>query len=68
MAKEDKQPSSSGTTTTVPVGSLSINGTGSNVEVTVTSGTLTGKSARIILVPPSAGYFNQPDELEKKRA
>ena len=45
----------------VNVGSITIVTSGPQaVQVTVTSGTLAGKSARLITVPPSNAYFNEP--------
>ena len=49
--------------------SIRVVGAGANtVAVTVTSGTMAGRSARIITVPPSAAYFNETPPAEKKRA
>ena len=31
-----------------------------SVEIKITSGSLEGKSARVIQMPPSAAYFNAP--------
>ncbi|HEX4118141.1 MAG TPA: hypothetical protein VHX99_05015, partial [Rhizomicrobium sp.] len=37
-----------------------------SATVTVASGTLAGRHVRIITVPPSSAYFNEPEE--KRRA
>lgn len=57
----------------VSIGSMKVVPKGDSVEVTVTSGTLTGRTARLITVPPSGAYFNDSTqaasgEKSKKRA
>ena len=54
------KPLEGSTAATAPVTTITVTQAGSNsVNVTVTSGTMTGKTARIITVPPSGAYFNE---------